>query len=131
MEKFDILAQENEALEHFNTGWLWMRRGEVVADAWRAVLVADLHVQSRDQVFFNEVSCKDVFSADRKLPTAPDRPFDMQPGLGYKGAANGPRLDRLTLTNRVHGAQRAAGENTRSIAVSSVPPRGSHPPESS
>ncbi|TKA57416.1 hypothetical protein B0A53_00645 [Rhodotorula sp. CCFEE 5036] len=55
MEKFDILAQENEALEHFNTGWLWMRRGEVVADAWRAVLVADLHVQSRDQVFFNEV----------------------------------------------------------------------------
>ncbi|GAA5963915.1 hypothetical protein JCM8115_002756 [Rhodotorula mucilaginosa] len=55
MEKFDILAQENEALEHFNTGWLWMRRGKVVADAWRAVLVADLHVQSRDQVFFNEV----------------------------------------------------------------------------
>lgn len=71
MEKFDILAQENEALEHFNTGWLWMRRGEIVANAWRAVLMADLHIQSRDQVFFNEVSCR-MFSrsTDRKPPTA-------------------------------------------------------------
>ncbi|GAA5862529.1 hypothetical protein JCM3774_001049 [Rhodotorula dairenensis] len=55
VEKFDILAQENDALEHFNTGWLWMRRGDAVAGAWRAVLAADLHVESRDQVFFNEV----------------------------------------------------------------------------
>ncbi|GAA5976503.1 hypothetical protein JCM10908_005523 [Rhodotorula pacifica] len=55
MQRFDILAQENEALEHFNTGWLWMRKGETVAEAWRAVLAADMQVESRDQVFFNEI----------------------------------------------------------------------------
>jgi hypothetical protein len=135
MEKFDILAQENEALEHFNTGWLWMRRGKVVADAWRAVLVADLHVQSRDQVFFNEVSCR-MFSLSLDQPTESrrqlmDRSFGLNTGPGYKGAANGPRLGRRTLTNRVYGAQRAEDQDTRPVAVPGLPSRGSHPPESS
>ncbi|BGP38689.1 hypothetical protein JCM10449v2_002624 [Rhodotorula kratochvilovae] len=55
MKKFDILAQENDAFEHFNTGWLWMRKGQVVADAWAKVLEMDLENVSRDQMNFNSV----------------------------------------------------------------------------
>ncbi|GAA5900021.1 hypothetical protein JCM8208_005567 [Rhodotorula glutinis] len=55
MDKYDLLAQENDAFEHFNTGWLWMRKGQVVADAWRKVLDMDMVQVSRDQINFNWV----------------------------------------------------------------------------
>ncbi|GAA6050797.1 hypothetical protein JCM3770_001651 [Rhodotorula araucariae] len=55
MDRFDILAQENDAFEHFNTGWLWMRKGQVVADAWAKVLAMDMENVSRDQFNFNSV----------------------------------------------------------------------------
>ncbi|KPV76300.1 uncharacterized protein RHOBADRAFT_52325 [Rhodotorula graminis WP1] len=53
--KYDLLAQENDAFEHFNTGWLWMRKGQAVADAWRKVLEMDMVQVSRDQINFNWV----------------------------------------------------------------------------
>ncbi|GAA5969901.1 hypothetical protein JCM11641_008079 [Rhodosporidiobolus odoratus] len=55
MEEYDILAQENDALEHFNTGWLWLRKGARVAEAWTKVLEMDMKETSRDQVNFNTV----------------------------------------------------------------------------
>lgn len=54
-EGFDIIAQENNGFEHFNTGWMWMRKGQVIADAWQEVLERDMVTPSRDQNNFNEV----------------------------------------------------------------------------
>ncbi|GAA5914299.1 uncharacterized protein JCM6883_001804 [Sporobolomyces salmoneus] len=55
MEQYDILAQENEVFSHLNTGFLWMKRSQVTADAWLKVLEMDLEKDSRDQVNFNTV----------------------------------------------------------------------------
>ncbi|BGP14650.1 hypothetical protein JCM10213v2_002599 [Rhodosporidiobolus nylandii] len=54
-EGFDLLAQENDALEHFNTGWMWLRKGEKLVEAWKEVLAMDMRETSRDQVNFNTV----------------------------------------------------------------------------
>lgn len=56
MKRFDILAQENDAFEHFNTGWMWLRKGRKVAEAWREVYEMDMRSTSRDQYNFNNVS---------------------------------------------------------------------------
>ncbi|GJN87480.1 hypothetical protein Rhopal_000429-T1 [Rhodotorula paludigena] len=55
MKRFDILAQENDAFEHFNTGWMWLRKGHKVAEAWREVFEMDMRSTSRDQYNFNDV----------------------------------------------------------------------------
>ncbi|GAA6010428.1 hypothetical protein JCM11491_006933 [Sporobolomyces phaffii] len=55
MERFDILMQENLAYSHGNTGFMWLRRGSTIAEAWHKVLEMDLVEQSRDQVNFNTV----------------------------------------------------------------------------
>jgi hypothetical protein len=55
MDDFDVVISENFAFGHFNTGWLWMRKGEVTAAAWQAVLDMDLVEVSRDQVNLNTV----------------------------------------------------------------------------
>ncbi|GAA6002103.1 hypothetical protein JCM10207_003075 [Rhodosporidiobolus poonsookiae] len=55
MQEFDILAGENDAFEHFNTGWMWMQRGPEVAAAWKAVYDRDMQETSRDQYNFNTV----------------------------------------------------------------------------
>ncbi|SCV67230.1 BQ2448_5876 [Microbotryum intermedium] len=55
MNDYDLIAQENDAYDHFNTGWFWMRKGEVSSEAWNEVLKRDLIKVSRDQNNFNEV----------------------------------------------------------------------------
>lgn len=56
MEKFDVLAEENRAFEHINSGFMWMRKSQATADAWNEVLEMDLRETSRDQYNFNTVS---------------------------------------------------------------------------
>jgi hypothetical protein len=55
MERFDILAQENQAYCHINSGFMWMKRSQVTADAWNSVLEMDFKETSRDQFNFNTV----------------------------------------------------------------------------
>lgn len=55
MKTYDLIAQENESFDHFNTGWLWMKKSQTTSDAWEAVLQRDLKHVSRDQNNFNEV----------------------------------------------------------------------------
>ncbi|KAM0787275.1 hypothetical protein ACM66B_006508 [Microbotryomycetes sp. NB124-2] len=55
MKTHDIVAQENDAFDHFNTGWIWMRKNDVTSDAWDKVLKMDLETVSRDQNNFNTV----------------------------------------------------------------------------
>ncbi|GAA6064304.1 hypothetical protein JCM10212_002736 [Sporobolomyces blumeae] len=55
MEKHDVLAQENVAYDHFNTGFMWMRKSQVMADAWAEVLRMDMQETSRDQFNLNTV----------------------------------------------------------------------------
>ncbi|GAA5935999.1 uncharacterized protein JCM15063_002677 [Sporobolomyces koalae] len=55
MAQYDLLAQENKALNSLNTGLLWLRRGPEIAAAWQQVLEMDLKADSRDQVNFNTV----------------------------------------------------------------------------
>lgn len=56
MEQYDILATENRAFEHINSGFLWMKKSQTTADAWNEVLQMDLKETSRDQYNFNTVS---------------------------------------------------------------------------
>ena len=70
----DIVAQENDSWDHFNTGaefsatydtdtelalalsgWIWFRRHPKTVDAWREVLAMDMKETSRDQNNFNTV----------------------------------------------------------------------------
>ncbi|GAA6031693.1 hypothetical protein JCM8097_001937 [Rhodosporidiobolus ruineniae] len=55
MEEYDLVAQENDAAEHFNTGWMWIRSSETAADVWREVLKMDMLETSRDQVNTNTI----------------------------------------------------------------------------
>ncbi|GAA5981414.1 hypothetical protein JCM5350_004055 [Sporobolomyces pararoseus] len=55
MEQYDILATENRAFEHINSGFLWMKKSQTTADAWNEVLQMDLKETSRDQYNFNTV----------------------------------------------------------------------------
>lgn len=55
MATYDLLAAENESFDHFNSGWMWMRKSQLISDAWEAVLQRDLKKVSRDQNNFNEV----------------------------------------------------------------------------
>ncbi|GAA5834791.1 hypothetical protein JCM11251_003663 [Rhodosporidiobolus azoricus] len=55
METYDLLAQENDAFDHFNTGWMWIRSSQAASEAWHEVLEMDLKKTSRDQNNFNEV----------------------------------------------------------------------------
>ncbi|GAA6012900.1 hypothetical protein JCM10207_008370 [Rhodosporidiobolus poonsookiae] len=55
METHDLIAQENDAFDHFNTGWMWIRHSQAASDAWNEVLQMDLKKTSRDQNNFNEV----------------------------------------------------------------------------
>ncbi|GAA5880643.1 hypothetical protein JCM3774_000562 [Rhodotorula dairenensis] len=52
---YDLVASENNAWNHINTGWMWLRRSQVTVDAWAEVLRRDLESVSRDQNRFNEV----------------------------------------------------------------------------
>ncbi|GAA5982235.1 hypothetical protein JCM10908_004795 [Rhodotorula pacifica] len=52
---YDLVASENNAWDHINTGWMWLRRSQITADAWAEVLRRDMESVSRDQVRFNEV----------------------------------------------------------------------------
>lgn len=70
MKQFDIVAQENDAFDHFNTGWLWMRRGEAASAAWNEVIEMDKVSKSRDQNRFNEV----LGTADFRKRPSPDKP---------------------------------------------------------
>ncbi|GAA5901629.1 hypothetical protein JCM6882_006028 [Rhodosporidiobolus microsporus] len=55
METHDLVAQENDSFDHFNTGWMWIRSSQTASDAWNEVLEMDLKKTSRDQNNFNEV----------------------------------------------------------------------------
>ncbi|ORY66788.1 hypothetical protein BCR35DRAFT_354835 [Leucosporidium creatinivorum] len=55
MKTHDLIAQENEAFDHFNTGWMWMKKSAVTSEAWNQVLKRDLKKVSRDQNNFNEI----------------------------------------------------------------------------
>ncbi|GAA6050270.1 hypothetical protein JCM3770_002763 [Rhodotorula araucariae] len=55
METHDLVAQENDSFDHFNTGWMWIRHSQAASDAWHNVLKMDLVKTSRDQNNFNEV----------------------------------------------------------------------------
>ncbi|GAA6039861.1 hypothetical protein JCM8097_006767 [Rhodosporidiobolus ruineniae] len=55
METHDLIAQENDSFDHFNTGWMWIRHSQRASDAWNEVLQMDLKKTSRDQNNFNEV----------------------------------------------------------------------------
>lgn len=55
MATHDIVAQENDAFGHLNTGWMYLRQSQVTADAWNAVYEMDLQQTSRDQYNFNTV----------------------------------------------------------------------------
>ncbi|KAK4048945.1 hypothetical protein OIV83_004501 [Microbotryomycetes sp. JL201] len=76
MKTHDIVAQENDAFDHFNTGefhlivlfsvepvteskettgWIWMRKSDVTSAAWDKVLKMDMETVSRDQNNFNTV----------------------------------------------------------------------------
>ncbi|GEM07604.1 salivary gland secretion 1 [Rhodotorula toruloides] len=55
LETYDIVAQENDSWDHFNTGWMWIRSSQTAADAWNEVLQMDMKQTSRDQNNFNEV----------------------------------------------------------------------------
>ena len=68
METYDLIAQENESFDHFNTGWLFMKQSQKTSDAWAAVLERDLKQVSRDQNNFNEVRLR----ADRIAPLSAD-----------------------------------------------------------
>ncbi|GAA5855419.1 hypothetical protein JCM8547_007819 [Rhodosporidiobolus lusitaniae] len=48
-EGFDMIAQENRAWGHINTGWMYMRKGEKTAEVWKAVFDMDMAHTSRDQ----------------------------------------------------------------------------------
>ncbi|GAA5898452.1 hypothetical protein JCM5296_000436 [Sporobolomyces johnsonii] len=72
MEDFDLLAQENDVFSHINTGWMWLRKGQVVADAWQEVLEMDMKERSRDQVNFNTV----LGTHDLRIhPETPEDPY--------------------------------------------------------
>ncbi|KAJ8295936.1 hypothetical protein OF846_001270 [Rhodotorula toruloides] len=72
MEKYDIIAQENDAFEHFNSGWMWLRQGKRVVEAWKEVFAMDMKKTSRDQYNFNEV----LGTHDqRKHTDDPDDPY--------------------------------------------------------
>lgn len=55
MAAYDIVAQENDSWDHFNTGWMWIRSMSETVAAWQAVLDRDMVKTSRDQNNFNEV----------------------------------------------------------------------------
>jgi hypothetical protein len=78
METHDLLAQENDSFDHFNTGealqclcrasfwcsiwrislstgWMWIKQSQAASDAWNEVLKMDLEQVSRDQLNFNKV----------------------------------------------------------------------------
>ncbi|BGP47753.1 hypothetical protein JCM10450v2_003618 [Rhodotorula kratochvilovae] len=55
METRDLVAQENDSFDHFNTGWMWIRHSQAASHAWHEVLKMDLVKTSRDQNNFNEV----------------------------------------------------------------------------
>ncbi|KAM0747587.1 hypothetical protein T439DRAFT_328817, partial [Meredithblackwellia eburnea MCA 4105] len=50
----DIIAQENDSWDHFNTGWIWFRSDPRTVSAWEQVLAKDLVEVSRDQNRFND-----------------------------------------------------------------------------
>ena len=79
MKTHDLIAQENDSFDHFNTGepaclirphlsrsltstlslylagWMWIRQSKEASDAWNEVLKMDLEHTSRDQNNFNTV----------------------------------------------------------------------------
>lgn len=55
MEIHDVLAQENLVYNHINSGFLWMKKSAVMAEAWQSVLEMDLIADSRDQFNLNTV----------------------------------------------------------------------------
>ncbi|GAA5849840.1 hypothetical protein JCM8547_000582 [Rhodosporidiobolus lusitaniae] len=55
MSDFDLVASENNAWDHINTGWMWLRKSQMTADAWNEVLEMDFRAASRDQNNFNKV----------------------------------------------------------------------------
>lgn len=60
-----MIAQENMAYSHLNSGFMWLRRGAVAAEAWQKVLEMDMAETSRDQFNYNTASRLVFFS----LPT--------------------------------------------------------------
>lgn len=81
MKTHDLIAQENDSFDHFNTGascqmpspacntetprvllhscrlsgWMWIKQSKEASDAWNEVLKMDLENTSRDQNNFNKV----------------------------------------------------------------------------
>ena len=55
MDTFDILASENDALNHFNTGWMWLRKSDTTSETWQQVIDRDMRETNRDQFNFNDV----------------------------------------------------------------------------
>lgn len=55
MATHDIVIQENDAYDHLNTGWMYLRQSQITADAWNSVYEMDLQQTSRDQYNFNTV----------------------------------------------------------------------------
>ncbi|GAA5855412.1 hypothetical protein JCM8547_007816 [Rhodosporidiobolus lusitaniae] len=92
-EGFDIIAQENRALGHFNTGWMFLRRGEKVAEVWQAVYDMDMVEQSRDQVNAN------TFLGTAQFRFETDDPYSLKANFT---SSNGLRVhvldDRLFRT---------------------------------
>lgn len=94
METHDIVAQENDSWDHFNTGasrlvsprcarpctgltlrasrragWMWIRHSQAASDAWREVLKMDLVKTSRDQNNFNEVRAPSFGALGVRVPS--------------------------------------------------------------
>jgi hypothetical protein len=63
MEKYDALFQENLAFAALNTGFVWMKKSQVMADAWKGVYEMDLLEDSRDQVNLNIVSFSSTYNS--------------------------------------------------------------------
>ena len=63
MKDNDLLVSENDALNHFNTGWMWLRKSNVTSQAWQGVIERDMAHTSRDQVNFNEVRVQSMHRA--------------------------------------------------------------------
>ncbi|GAA5914301.1 uncharacterized protein JCM6883_001805 [Sporobolomyces salmoneus] len=97
MLKYDLLATENRAFEHFNSGFIWMKRSQAMADAWNEVLRMDLESESRDQYRINQVlgTTEARLIPDFKDPNGLPLPNDFVAKNGLKVKVLDQRLFRL------------------------------------
>lgn len=117
---YDLVASENNAWDHINTGWMWLRQSQVTADAWAEVLRRDLESVSRDQNRFNEVCPCQTCLVFSRAPSEQKARFCRS--SVPKSVAHG-RMD-ATLTKSQSGATlspRTVCECTSSTTTSSAP----------